>query len=146
MIGTYRISEGTKLNAQVSRGFRLGGINDPLNVPLCTAQDLVTFGGREAWKDEKVWNYEVGMKSRLPKGNGGFNVAAFYADISDLQATVTAGSCSSRVVFNVPEARSQGIELEFDLAPTRNFDLALSASFNDSELRSWLRRRPTSAR
>ena len=29
-------------------------------------------------------------------------------DISDLQATVTAGSCSSRVVFNVPKARSQG--------------------------------------
>ncbi|MEO5896429.1 MAG: TonB-dependent receptor, partial [Vicinamibacterales bacterium] len=138
VIGTYRISEGTKLNAQMSRGFRLGGINDPLNVPLCTAQDLVTFGGREAWKDEKVWNYEVGMKSRLPRGNGGFNVAAFYADISDLQATVTAGSCSSRVVFNVPKARSQGIELEFDVAPTRNFDLAVSASFNDSKLRSTL--------
>ena len=29
-------------------------------------------------------------------------------DIHDLQATVTAGSCSSRVVFNVPKARSAG--------------------------------------
>jgi iron complex outermembrane receptor protein len=51
---------------------------------------------------------------------------------------VTAGTCSSRVVFNVPKARSQGIEVEFDLAPTPNFDLAFSASLNDSELRSTL--------
>ncbi len=57
-------------------------------------------------------------------------------DISDLQATVTAGSCSSRLVFNVPEARSQGIELEVAAAPSSNFDFAISASYNDSELQS----------
>jgi iron complex outermembrane receptor protein len=138
VIASYKLADRTNLNAQVSRGFRLGGINDPLNEPLCTPQDLVTFGGFETWKDETVWNYEVGVKSRLPTGNGGFSAAAFYADIHDLQATVTAGSCSSRVVFNVPKARSQGIEVEFDFAPTRNFDLAVSASLNDSELRSTL--------
>ncbi len=59
-------------------------------------------------------------------------------DISDLQATVTAGSCSSRVVFNVPDARSRGFEVEFEAAPTNNFDFAISGSFNDSELRSTL--------
>ena len=110
-----RSRSGPTSTRRYRKGFRLGGINDPLNVPLCTPQDLVTFGGRETWEDEKVWNYEVGVKSRVLKGNGGFNVAAFYADISDLQATVTAGSCSSRVVFNVPKARSQGVEVEFDV-------------------------------
>jgi iron complex outermembrane receptor protein len=47
VIASYELSEDAHLNAQVSRGFRLGGINDPLNVPLCTPEDLVTFGGRE---------------------------------------------------------------------------------------------------
>ena len=122
----------------MSQGFRLGGINDPLNVPLCTPEDLATFGGRDTWEDETLWNYEVGSKSRVLNGNGAFNVSAFYMDISDLQATVTAGSCSSRVIFNVPNARSQGIELEFEAAPNRNFDFAVSASFNDPELRSTL--------
>ena len=138
LIATYKLAPETNLNAQVSRGFRLGGINDPLNVPLCTPQDLVTFGGREAWTDETVWNYEVGLKTRLLDGAGAFNVSGFYMDISDLQATVTAGSCSSRVVFNVPKARSQGIEFEFEVAPTSNFDFAISASFTDPELRSTL--------
>jgi iron complex outermembrane receptor protein len=138
LIATYKLSPAANLNAQVSRGFRLGGINDPLNVPLCTAQDLVTFGGRENWEDETVWNYEVGYKSRVLNGTGAFSASAFYMDIRDLQATVTAGSCSSRVVFNVPKARSQGLELEFEAAPNRNFDFAISSSFTDSEMRSTL--------
>jgi iron complex outermembrane receptor protein len=138
LIATYKVSEVTNLNAQISRGFRLGGINDPLNVPLCTPQDLVTFGGRETWDDETAWNYEVGVKSRVLDRKGALGVAVFYMDISDLQATVTAGSCSSRVVFNVPDARSRGFEVEFEAAPTNNFDFAISGSFNDSELRSTL--------
>jgi iron complex outermembrane receptor protein len=136
VIASYRLSDATRLNGQVSRGFRLGGINDPLNVPVCTPQDLATFSGRETWDDEKVWNYEVGMKSRVWKG--AFSAAGYYLDISDLQATVTAGSCSSRVVFNVPKARTRGVEVEFEAAPGRNIDFAISATYNDSELRSTL--------
>lgn len=138
LIASYKLSDDANLNAQVSRGFRLGGINDPLNVPVCTPADLLTFGGRETWDDEKVWNYEVGVKSRVMNGLGALGISAFYMDIDDLQATVTAGSCSSRVVFNVPEARSQGLEIELEAAPTSNFDFAISGSFNDSELRSTL--------
>jgi iron complex outermembrane receptor protein len=138
IIATYRLPGNANLNAQVSRGFRLGGINDPLNVPLCTAQDLVTFGGRDTWEDETVWNYEVGLKTPVLNGNGLFSVAGFFMDIHDLQATVTAGSCSSRVVFNVPRARSQGLEVEFEAAVNRHFDFAISGSFNDAELRSTL--------
>jgi iron complex outermembrane recepter protein len=138
IIASWKLTDGANLNAQVSRGFRLGGINDPLNVPLCTPQDLVTFGGRETWKDETAWNYEGGVKSRILGGTGAIGVSAFYMDIRDLQATVTAGSCSSRVVFNVPKARSTGVEFELEQAPTQNIDYAISASFNNAELRSTL--------
>ena len=137
-IATYKIAPTANLNAQVSKGFRLGGINDPLNTPVCTPSDLATFGGRDNWIDESVWNYEVGLKTRVLNGAGAFSVAGFYMDIRDLQATVTAGSCSSRVVFNVPKARSQGIELEFELAPNEHVNVAISTIFNDSELRSTL--------
>jgi iron complex outermembrane receptor protein len=136
VMASYKLSDATRLNAQVSKGFRLGGINDPINVPLCTAQDLVTFGGHDSWKDETLWNYEVGSKSRVMNNRGSLNVAAFYADIKNLQATVTAGSCSSRLVFNVPKSRSAGAEVEFELAPTDKFDFAISANHTDSKLRS----------
>jgi len=138
LIASWGLAQGTRLNMQVSKGFRLGGINDPLNVPLCTPQDLITFSGRSSWKDEEVWNYEVGTKSTTRGGRGTFNVAAYYMDIKNLQATVTAGSCSSRVIFNVPKARSTGLELEWTAAPTNSFDFAIAANYGRSELRSTL--------
>src|SRR5262249_40466182 len=123
-------------NAQVSKGFRLGGINDPLNVPICTPADLATFSGHDQWTDEKLWDYEVGAKSRLFGSKGSLNLAAFYMDIKDLQATVTAGSCSSRLIYNVPKARSTGFEWDFEVAPNRTFDFALTGTVNDSKLKS----------
>lgn len=138
-IASYKVTDDTILNAQVSKGFRLGGINDPLNVPLCTAQDLVVFGGRPGFKDETAWNYEIGSKSRLSGGRGLFSISAFYVDIKDLQVVVTAGSCSSRLVFSVPKARSVGGEVEFALAVGDHLDFAVSAGYNDSEIRSDVR-------
>jgi iron complex outermembrane receptor protein len=42
------------------------------------------------------------------------------------------------VVFNVPKARTRGVELELEAAPNRHIEFAISATFNDSELRSTL--------
>ena len=135
-IASFRATDNLTLNALASRGFRLGGINDPLNVPLCTPQDLQTFSGRDTWEDETAWNYEAGVKSLWMGGRASLNVSAFYMDIRDLQLTLTAGSCSSRLIFNVPKAVSQGAEIELNLAPSQFFDVAASVSLNDAELKS----------
>jgi len=136
VMANYKLTDMNRLYAQVAKGFRLGGINDPLLVPLCTPGDLVTFSGHPDWKDETLWNYEVGSKNTVMGGKGAFNVSAFYADIKDLQATVTAGSCSSRLILNVPKARSMGAEIELNMAPNPMFDFAISASHTNSELQS----------
>jgi iron complex outermembrane receptor protein len=136
VIASYKLSDSTRLNAQVSKGFRLGGINDPLNVSLCTPGDLATFSGHNAWKDETLWDYEVGSKSAIMNNRGSFNVALYDMEINDLQATVTAGSCSSRLIFSVPKARSTGAEAEFTLAPTDQFDFSVSASHSNAKVRS----------
>ena len=135
-IASYKASPNFVLNAQASRGFRLGGINDPLNKPICSPADTITFGGHDRWTDETVWNYEAGMKTRVAGGRGSLNVAAFYMDIKDLQLNLTAGTCSSRLVYNVPKARSAGLEFEFTAQPSDHWDLALSTGLNDAKLQS----------
>lgn len=135
-MANYEVNENLRLNAQVAKGFRLGGINDPLNVPLCSPQDLITFGGRDSFDDEELWNYEVGAKTSFMDGRGIFNVAVFHMDIDGLQATTDAGTCSSRIIFNVPDSRVQGIDTELFLRPTRNWNFSLAASLLDAELRS----------
>ena len=137
VIASLKATDDISFNAQASRGFRLGGINDPINLPICTAQDRATFGGHDSWQDERVWNYEVGTKALLLGGRASLNISAYYMDISNLQLTVTAGSCSSRLVYNVP-AISRGAEIEFTAAPTRHVDFSLSTSLNNSDVRSTL--------
>jgi iron complex outermembrane recepter protein len=133
---TFKASEDAQFNLQASKGFRLGGINDPINRPLCQGTDIQTFGNQKNWKDETLWNYEIGTKLRFLDRRVTFNVSAFYADIKDLQATVTAGSCSSRLIFNVPKARSTGIEAEVFARPNSTWDFGLAATAVDAKLRS----------
>ena len=122
----YRMSPSVTWNAQASRGFRLGGVNDPLNVRLCTAADRAIFGGYQRYNDESLWNYEVGVKMQRPGMR--FNAAAFHTQMKDLQVTLDAGSCSSRVVFNVPKAHSSGVEVETTLRPTDSLELGFAGS------------------
>lgn len=131
---SYEMSDSLTLNAQAAKGFRLGGVNDPLNTPICTPQDLAIFGGFQDYDDETLWNYEGGAKYR--KGGFTANVAGFYNDISNLQTTLDAGTCSSRITFNVPKAHSYGAEWEFGYQASNGLELSIAGSWLNSEFDS----------
>ena len=135
-IVSFKMDEDTQFNAQVSKGFRLGGINDPINLPLCTPQDRITFGGQGNWKDETTKNYELDGKFRFLDRKITLNIGAFYTDIQNLQATVTAGTCSSRLIYNVPKAQSHGIEAELFAHPNSSWDFGLSATWVNARLQA----------
>jgi len=109
------------VNLQASKGFRLGGVNDPLNAGLCTPGDLALFGGFQKFQDETLWNYEAGVKAQT--GMFTFNAAAFYNDMKNLQVTLDAGSCSSRISFTVPKATRMGLEAELGVGPVDGLEL-----------------------
>ncbi len=139
---SYDVADGITLNAQASKGFRLGGVNDPLNLPLCdggvpNGPDAETFGGRPRYDDETLWNYEGGVKAQF--GGITFNAAGFYTKINNLQVTADAGSCSSRIVFNA-DAHTMGMEFELSASPFTGLDLGLSGSYVEAEFDSTLTR------
>ena len=137
VIATFEPSRNLKFNVQAAKGFRLGGVNDPLNLPLCSDADETLFGPfAGAFDDETLWNYEAGVK--YSRGPITFNAAAFHTRIKDLQVTLDAGSCSSRIVFNVPKAHTTGVELEFGMSPFDGFDLSLAGSYVQAEFDSTL--------
>ncbi|TFI59059.1 TonB-dependent receptor [Sphingomonas parva] len=127
-------TDDIRINLQASKGFRLGGVNDPLNIPLCTPEDAATFGSFQSYGDETLWNYEGGIKGAL--GGINFNAAAFYTDIKNLQVTLDAGSCSSRIVFNVPKAHTMGVEFEMSASPFEGLDLSIAGSVLEAQFDS----------
>jgi iron complex outermembrane receptor protein len=126
----YDVTDRVVVNAQASQGFRLGGFNDPLNEPLCGA-GYETYRGFQRFKDEKLWNYEVGLKSSYEKVT--LNASLFYADIDNLGVNVEAGECSSRVTVSVPEAHTMGGELEFAVHPTDALLVTFAGSYVEAE-------------
>lgn len=132
---SYDYSDQVTFNAQAAQGFRLGGVNDPLNTGLCSDEDLLIFGSFQDYDDETLWNYEVGAKMTFGHSVT-LNTAFFYADMTDLQVTLDAGSCSSRISFNVPSAHSAGIEFELTALPSENFELSVAGTLLESEFDS----------
>ena len=130
----YSVSEELSFNAQISEGFRLGGVNDPLNANLCNPSDRAVFGSFQSYDDERLTNYEVGIKAQYETIQ--FNAAAFYADIQDLQVTLDAGTCSSRISFNVPDAHAAGVEFELRAKPSQAWDFSVAASILEAEFDS----------
>jgi len=96
ILASYEMSDSVTFNAQASQGFRLGGVNDPLNTALCDPDDLDTFGGFQSYEDETLWNYEIGMKTRYSNGVS-FNAAVFHTEIDDLQVTLDASPSTSLI-------------------------------------------------
>ncbi len=134
---SYDFSEATQVNAQVARGFRLGGINDPVNEGACSEEDFNTFSPfASRFDDEELTNYEVGVKTRLFGGT--MNAAVFYSDIENLQVTLDAGTCSSRIVYPVANASALGLEFEFEAFVTNSLSIAAAGSFVDTSIDSTL--------
>jgi iron complex outermembrane recepter protein len=135
LIVAFEPNDDVLLTAQISRGFRLGGINDPLNEGLCPpgTPDFELFNGFPTFEDEKVLNYELGAKTQWAGGRVTLNGAVFYSDIKDLQVIADAGTCSSRIIANA-QAESIGAELELLARPSTSWDFGLSATYVQAEI------------
>ncbi len=136
VIGTWEPNRNLSVNLQAAKGFRLGGINDPLNEPIC-GPDFALFEQFEGeYEDETLWNYEAGVKYQ--RAGITFNAAAFYTDIKNLQINVDAGQCSSRVSINAKKAHTMGIEAEVSARPIEGLDLSVAGSLLEAEFDSTL--------
>jgi len=125
-MANYKVVDQVAVNAQVSRGFRLGGVNDPLNADLCKT-DYDTYRRFQEFEDETLWNYEFGFKSSFEPVT--LNASVFYTDIKNLGVNVDAGQCSSRVVISVPEAHTVGSEVELSAQPVDSLLFTFAGSY-----------------
>ncbi|MEN7536765.1 TonB-dependent receptor [Aurantiacibacter flavus] len=113
------------LYAQVSTGFKGGGINPRPSAP----DQVLSFG------PEKLTTYEAGFKSQLVDGRVRLNGAVFLNEYTDIQLVryqcpdSVVNSCS--VPSNAGDAEVLGFELETFLEPVDNFTIDGSLGYLD---------------
>lgn len=121
----YRPKEDRLVYLSSSRGFRLGGNNDPILLELCqvTSADL-TF------KSDSLWSFELGGKTRVNERLQ-LNGAAYYINWSDIPATETL-PCGTAITRNVSEATVYGFETDLTYAATERLQVGGNLGYTNS--------------
>lgn len=127
----YRWSPAFMTYAQVSTGFKGGGIN-----PMPYVADQV-----RTFDPEEVTAYEVGFKADLLDRKLRINGAAFFNDYKNMQMTlyycaVSATPSPCALVANAGDAHVKGAELELFLEPVPGLTIDGNVGYLDFQYQS----------
>ena len=101
------------------------------------------FKANNPAKPEHSNAYEIGLKSRFADNRVQFNVAGFWTDYSNLQATSTIVDATTTPVTlrsqlnNVGKVRTRGIEVETNARPLDWLQLDASGAYVDARITSF---------
>ncbi len=115
----YALNRDVNVYGSFTHGYKAGGIN---------LDTTAAVGGRNPVFDSEIVDaYEIGVKSRFLNDAVTLNVAAFHMDFTNFQVLEFTGTAFE--TFNVPLARSTGVEIESLIRPNSEltFNLGLTA-------------------
>ena len=128
----YDLSSDVHAYATYARSYKSGGINlsglplDGQNNPIVSAATV---------EPEKVNHYELGLKTQFFDRRATVNLAGFWTDISDYQATVTNGQLGvlRGYLANAGKVRTRGVEVDTAFRPTERLNIYANGAFTDAK-------------
>lgn len=114
------LTDDISVFGSVNKGFKSGSfsLQNPLNDP---------------YLPQSIVAYEVGIKSQLFDRRLRLNVAAFHYDIKDYQVRSAAvANPGASLILNAATVKVDGVELEFEAAPTEELRIFGGAVYLDS--------------
>jgi outer membrane receptor protein involved in Fe transport len=118
----YEFDPNVNLYASFTHGYKAGGIN------LDTT--AAVLGADPTFLSEEVDAYEIGLKTRVLDNALTANIAAFFEEFSNFQVLEFTGTAFQ--TFNVPLARSTGLEIETLWRPHTDLTINASATILDA--------------
>ena len=118
--------------ATYARSYKSGGINlsglplDANNDPILTSATV---------KPESVNHWELGLKTQLFDRRVTANLAGFWTEISNYQATVTNGQLGvlRGYLANAGKVRTRGVELDSAWRATNRLNLYFNGAYTDAK-------------
>jgi outer membrane receptor protein involved in Fe transport len=155
---SYNITKDVLVYATVAKGFRLGGVNQPipvadpgpgqnsalvgnecglqlkiLNIPIakCLAGSDILLQAPKTFSPDQVWNYEIGEKSSFLDRRVIADVSAYFERWTNPQiATNLAGF---GLTANGADARVVGFEAQLQALLTPEWNVGFNAGYTDSK-------------
>ena len=142
----YHLNEDVMLYGGYSRGYKGGGFNvdrSGFNVRPETINPAAVNTSDLEFEPEFTDAYELGVRSTVLGGTTTVNLTAFYQQIHDYQLNAFNGF--NFITRNIPEAITQGAELEVSARPTDNLTLTGGVVYTDAYYDSEVRFNPSTA-
>ncbi len=110
---SYSFIDPVNVYASFTHGYKSGGFN---------LDSTAAAGGADPrFASEEVDAYEIGMKGRFFNGDVTLNIAAFHQEFTNFQVLEFTGAQFQ--TFNVPKAKTTGVEVESVVRPTDSLTL-----------------------
>jgi iron complex outermembrane receptor protein len=123
----FTINENAMTYLSLARGAKSGGINVA----------IVPAGVDPTIDPEIADTLELGWKGQWLADRLQLNLAAFWMEVDDYQASFRDRSRNTFYLTNAGSVRSRGVELESRYRPAPNFDLSLAVGWNDASFSSF---------
>lgn len=123
----YEFSRNLQTYATYTRGYKAFALDIDVNTNFATQTGI---------DPEHVNAYEAGIKWQAPGGVFDINTAVFRSDFRDLQVqSIVSDPVTGTfqgVIGNAGKSRSQGVEVEATMRPSRNFSVAANFTLLDA--------------
>ncbi len=133
---SYEITPSTLVYASAAEGYRDGGVNRPVPVPLCSS-DLALLGLTQAppaYKSDSLWSYELGAKTRAFDNALTVSGAVFDIRWNNIQTDIILPTCTFDIKDNIGSAESRGIEAELSDRITDHFRVTLGGNYTSAKI------------
>lgn len=133
---SYQPNDDILIYGSGARGFRLGGVNDPVPAATCSAQ-LAALGLTTAgtFESDSLWSFEGGAKTAWMDGRMVLNGSVYHTVWEDIQTVILLpGSCGFGIIQNASKQEITGTEIELGFQATENLSVNLAISYTDAEL------------
>ena len=137
----HEVTDDLMFYASYARGYKAGGFNLDRSsyvgiFPGMTAAQargpgpLAIDPASIGFEPETVDSYELGMRSTILNGTTFFNVTLFHSQLHDYQLNAFNGTAF--ITRNIPEAISQGVEIDILSRLTRNLTVQAGVNYTDA--------------
>lgn len=119
---SYEFAVPVTVYASFTHGYKSGGFN---------LDSTAAAGGADPrFASEEVDAYEVGLKAKLIDDAVTLNIAGFHQEFSNFQVLEFTGAQFQ--TFNVPTAKTTGVEIEMVARPSNNFTFNGGLTYTDA--------------
>ncbi|KPF73483.1 hypothetical protein IP88_09145 [alpha proteobacterium AAP81b] len=134
-VASWKATDDLLVFFEAAKGFRYGGVNQPIPRSAICDQELASVGGTApgTFGPDSLWTYSVGEKARLFDKRLTVNATAFYIDWSQVQNRVVLPQCAYYYIQNNGQVRSVGAELEIAARVTDELTLTFAGSYTDAK-------------